>query len=74
MRALEDLLADYCEKNGTTLVTATHLPQQAVRLSDKVLIMNNGVIEEAGETKAVMQSPQTEFGRLFLGQWGVKEC
>ena len=74
VRALEDLLKDYCERNGTTLIIATHLPQQAVRVSDKIIIMNNGRVEEYGKTVEVIQSPQTEFGKLFLEQWRLNKC
>lgn len=71
---LEDLLCEYCTANASTLIIATHLPRQAVRVANKIIIMNNGKIEESGKTEEVVRNPQTDFGKLFLKQWRLDKC
>ena len=71
---MEELLLSYCKKNNTTLLFSTHLPLQAVRLSTKMMIMNNGKIEEYGDTEKIINNPQTSFGQKFLANWRLDEC
>lgn len=71
---MENVLLDYCRRNNTTLLVSTHLPLQAVRLSDKLVIMNGGRIVEYGDTDTLLHAPQTEFGRKFLNNWRLDGC
>ncbi len=67
---LEALLSDTCEKRGATLLIATHIPSEALRVSTKILIMNGGKVEEYTDT-ASLSSPQSEFGKKFISLWRV---
>lgn len=69
---LEELLITKCEKEGTTLLMSTHLPQQAFATATKMLLLDNGKIAEYGDISA-LASPESEFGKLFLAQYGVTE-
>lgn len=71
-RKLERVLLDFCAQNGSTMLISTHLPVQAVNLSTKIIIMNNGRIEEYGNTRDVIQHPNTKFGKMFLEQWRIE--
>ncbi len=51
----------------TTTLFATHERLEAVRLSDRVAVMNRGRIEQMGPPEEVMNDPATEFVASFLG-------
>lgn len=67
---LAGLLAAECEKNGTTLLFATHLPAQAYAVCNKVIIMNGGEISEYSDITD-LKSPKSEFGKKFTEQWRI---
>jgi iron(III) transport system ATP-binding protein len=56
---------------GFTAIYVTHDQAEALALSDRVIIMNRGTIEQQGEPAAVFQEPQTEFTARFLGYSNV---
>jgi ABC-type sulfate/molybdate transport systems ATPase subunit len=66
---IERAVLDYVEKTGCTLVFSSHAPSQAMRLSERVLVLDGGKIGELGETAQVLQHPQTESARAFLKSW-----
>jgi sulfate transport system ATP-binding protein len=51
-----------------TSVFVTHDQDEAMELADRVLVMNQGRIEQIGTPDAVFHHPQTEFVMNFLGQ------
>ena len=69
--ALCQVLRDHCAVNGVTLVMSTHLPQQAVQLATRFLILHNGEIAEYGGAD-ILHAPQSDFGRRFLSQWKLE--
>lgn len=71
---MEELLLQYCNKNHSTLLFSTHMPQQAVRLSTKMIIMHDGHIAEVGRTEEILVNPTTEFGKKFLENWRIDKC
>jgi sulfate transport system ATP-binding protein len=51
-----------------TSVFVTHDQDEALELADRVLVMNEGRIEQIGTPDEVFHNPQTEFVVKFLGQ------
>ena len=51
-----------------TSVFVTHDQDEALELADRVLVMNEGHIEQIGTPDEVFHRPQTEFVVKFLGQ------
>jgi sulfate transport system ATP-binding protein len=51
-----------------TSVFVTHDQDEALELADRVLVMNQGQIEQIGTPDEVFHRPQTEFVMNFLGQ------
>ncbi|NLF08051.1 MAG: sulfate/molybdate ABC transporter ATP-binding protein [Pirellulaceae bacterium] len=51
-----------------TSVFVTHDQDEALELADRVLVMNEGRIEQIGTPDEVFHSPATEFVVKFLGQ------
>jgi len=53
---------------GVTSVFVTHDQTEAMMLSDRVLVMNAGRVEQAGTPREVYESPASQFVMDFLGQ------
>ncbi len=52
---------------GITFVFVTHDQEEALTLSDRVAVFNNGKIEQVGAPREVYEFPETEFVASFLG-------
>ncbi|WP_341942401.1 ABC transporter ATP-binding protein [Microbacterium sp. LWH10-1.2] len=52
---------------GITFIFVTHDQEEALTLSDRVAVFNNGRIEQIGTARDVYEFPQTEFVARFLG-------
>lgn len=68
---VEEALERYRERTGCLLVTATHAPSQAHRISDAVVMLSDGRMVEFGETEQVLQHPASPEGQAFLSYWSV---
>jgi ABC-type sulfate/molybdate transport systems ATPase subunit len=68
---IESVLLDFCGKHNTTLIMATHSPKQALNISTKVILLQNGEITESGSPDELLKNPQTEFGKRFIEHWRV---
>ncbi|MFI5959474.1 ABC transporter ATP-binding protein [Cryptosporangium sp. NPDC051539] len=58
---------------GTTFVFVTHDQEEAMNLSDRIALFNNGRIEQIGTPEALYESPETLFAARFLGDSNVFE-
>jgi ABC-type Fe3+/spermidine/putrescine transport system ATPase subunit len=54
-----------------TVVFVTHDQEEAMNMSDRIAIMNNGRIEQLGDPKAVYESPNNVFTAGFLGEANI---
>ncbi|MFA5608001.1 MAG: ABC transporter ATP-binding protein [Leucobacter sp.] len=52
---------------GITFVFVTHDQEEALTLSDRVAVFNDGKIEQVGSPRDVYEFPRTEFVARFLG-------
>jgi len=52
---------------GFTFLHVTHSQQEAMALSDQVVVMNQGRIEQVGTPHTVFNRPATEFVARFMG-------
>ncbi len=51
-----------------TVVFVTHDQEEAMNMSDRIAIMNNGRIEQLGQPRDVYESPRNVFTAGFLGE------
>ncbi|MGL6313582.1 ABC transporter ATP-binding protein [Vibrio sp. WXL103] len=51
----------------TTVIYVTHDQVEAMTLADKIVILNNGVIEQVGSPIDIFENPRTEFVARFIG-------
>jgi putative spermidine/putrescine transport system ATP-binding protein len=50
-----------------TTVYVTHDQEEALSISDKVVVMNKGVVEQIGTPEEIYRTPQTHFVATFIG-------
>jgi ABC-type Fe3+/spermidine/putrescine transport system ATPase subunit len=55
------------EDFGSTFVYVTHNQDQALKLADKIVVMNQGRIEQIGTPSEVYHHPETAFVARFIG-------
>ncbi|MEH7113361.1 ABC transporter ATP-binding protein [Neobacillus niacini] len=53
---------------GVTTIFVTHDQEEALSMSDRVVVMNQGKIEQIGTPTEIYQNPQTEFVFQFIGK------
>lgn len=53
---------------GRTFVFVTHDQEEALVLSDRIAIFNNGRIEQVGASSRLYEAPQTLFVATFMGE------
>lgn len=56
------------EKLGTTFVYVTHDQEEALSMSDRVVIMNQGATVQVGSPSELYERPTTTFAASFLGK------
>jgi iron(III) transport system ATP-binding protein len=61
-------LRDMQAKLGITSIFVTHDQAEAMTLSDRIVVMNAGSIEQEGAPEEVYQRPSTRFVMDFLGR------
>ncbi len=52
---------------GTTFIYVTHDQSEAMSLSDRIAVMNNGIIEQIGTPAEIYENPRTKFVASFIG-------
>ncbi len=52
---------------GLTFVMVTHDQEEALSLSDRIAVMNQGKIEQVGTPSQIYERPQTSFVADFIG-------
>ena len=56
---------------GLTFIHVTHSQEEAMALADTMVVMNHGVIEQAGPPREVYYRPANEFVARFIGGHNV---
>lgn len=64
---MRDELRKIQQRLGITSIYVTHDQTEAMAISDKVVIMNNGIIEQIGSPIEVYKSPVNQFVANFMG-------
>ncbi|MDS0298936.1 ABC transporter ATP-binding protein [Halogeometricum sp. S1BR25-6] len=56
------------EEAGVTAVSVTHDQEEALSISDRVAVVNDGRVEQVGSPGEVFENPTSRFVASFLGQ------
>lgn len=60
-------LSNLHQELGVTFVMVTHDQEEALSLSDRIAVMNEGLIEQIGSPSEIYEYPQTPFVADFIG-------
>lgn len=61
-------LKDIHRRVGTTFIYVTHDQEEALSMSDRIVIMRDGAIEQVGTPNELYERPTTKFAASFLGK------
>lgn len=64
--SIKSKIKEIAREFSLTTIIVTHDPEEALTLSDKVLIINDGVISQYGTPAEIIQEPQNEFVQNFI--------
>lgn len=56
------------KKLGITFVYVTHDQEEALNMSDRIAVMNKGIIEQVGTPEEIYEKPKTKFVAGFIGE------
>ncbi|AKG23384.1 ABC transporter ATP-binding protein [Calothrix sp. 336/3] len=60
-------LANLHQELGMTFIMVTHDQEEALSLSDRIAVMNQGKVEQIGTPSQIYEQPQTAFVADFIG-------
>ncbi|WP_413284427.1 spermidine/putrescine ABC transporter ATP-binding protein PotA [Vibrio sp. MA40-2] len=61
-------------KLGITFIFVTHDQEEALSMSDRIIVMRDGVIEQDGTPKEIYEQPTNLFVARFIGEINVFEA
>lgn len=56
---------------GITFIYVTHDQEEAMVMSDRIVVMNEGVIQQLGTPKDIYNEPQNKFVARFIGESNI---
>ncbi len=59
------------EKLGITFIYVTHDQEEALTMSDKVVVMSDGIIQQIGTPEEIYNEPNTVFVADFIGESNI---
>jgi len=72
-KSLAQWIRDLHDRLNVTSVFVTHDQQEAMEISDKIVIINRGEVEQVGNARQIYESPQSKFVASFVGNVNVVE-
>ena len=70
-QALSDDLEQVLRDSGTSAIMTTHDQLDALRLADRMVVMQQGEIVQSGTPSSVMNQPANEFVATFVGMENI---
>lgn len=59
------------KKLGITFIYITHDQEEAINMSDRIVVMNQGVFEQIGTPDEIYDYPKTDYAARFVGSANV---
>ena len=56
---------------GITFIYVTHDQEEALTMSDKIVVVNKGIIQQMGTSKSIYDEPQNAFVADFIGESNI---
>ena len=67
-RAMREEIRSLQQRLGLTVAYVTHDQSEALAVSDQIIVMDNGVIAQAGSPADLYERPESEFVAGFMGE------
>ena len=64
--SIKDTIKTIAKEYHLTTIIVTHDPEEALTLSDRVLIINEGTISQYGKPEEIIRTPSNNFVREFI--------
>jgi len=73
-RSVRNEIRDLQQKLGLTVVYVTHDQEEALAVSDKIIVMNRGRIAQIGTPQELYEMPSDLFVANFIGESNIVDC
>ena len=73
-RHVREEIREIQQKLGLTVVYVTHDQEEALAVSDRIIVMNNAVIAQDGTPRELYDAPANAFVADFIGEANIFEC
>ena len=67
-RQMQDELKSIQRRVGTTFIHVTHDQEEAMAIADRIVVMNQGQIEDIGPPQDIYLRPKSLFSAAFMGE------
>ena len=67
-------IKDLQKKTGVTIVYVTHDQAEAMVMSDRIVVMNTGLIQQVNNPRKIYENPANRFVADFIGLTNFVEC
>lgn len=68
---MREVIKEIQNRLGITTVYVTHDQEEAMAISDRIAVMNGGVIQQIGTPKSLYQRPSNKFVATFIGRSNI---
>ena len=73
-RHVREEIRDIQQKLGLTVVYVTHDQEEALAVSDRIIVMNNAVVAQDGTPRELYEAPANGFVADFIGEANIFDC
>ena len=73
-RQVREDIRDIQQKLGLTVVYVTHDQEEALAVSDRIIVMNNAVVAQEGSPRDLYDAPANAFVADFIGEANILPC
>lgn len=70
-KSLQDRIKAIHEEMEMTSIFVTHDQDEAMRISDTIHLMNNGIIKQSGKPQEIYTNPNSVFSASFIGNYNI---
>lgn len=64
-------LRRFHNRAGTTTLYVTHDQREAMSMSDRLMVLDHGLVQQVGRPTEIYRRPETEFAARFIGSPGM---
>ena len=73
-RKVRQEIRDLQQSLGLTVIYVTHDQEEALAISDTIVVLNNAVVAQLGSPRELYEKPRTQFVADFIGEANILPC